>query len=246
MRSLAVVSLLCYAVSFLSAQEQIWSISFGGGIKVLQMKAVNDDNQSDVEGFNAAGIPIGPFPKLSTAPSLSGKVVYRFDREIGAMATVHYFSKEIETRFDNPDEYLHLVRSVSSTDLLGALVYYPRFQFETIEWYVELQLGLTLARAAARALGERNTKIDGQANVVKTFDSDATYAKSKLAVGLALGATLPLTHRVFVRGDASYKFAKVGTMEGTIRRFDTTIQQESTIEFDYSNLLFSLGIGMSF
>ncbi len=246
MRFLAVVCWLCTVVSFLPAQEETWSVSFGGGINVLQMRSVNDDNQRDVEGFNATGIPIGPFPKLSTAPFLSGKVGYRFDPGIGAMLTVNYFSKEIETRFDNPDEYLHLIRSVSSTDFLGALVYYPRLQLEMIEWSVELQLGFTLARATARALGERNNKVDGQPNFVKTFDSDATYAKSKLAVGLALGATLPLTHRLFVRGDASYKFAKVGTMEGNIRRFDTTIQQESTIEFDYSNLAFSLGIGMSF
>jgi len=230
----------------LAAQEGTWTFSASVGYATLEMTAVDDDNRNDVEGFNDAGIPIGPFPLLNAAPFFTGKVHYRLDREFGASLRVQYFSKEISTRFEHPDEFLHLVRSVGATDIAGALVYYPQFQPYAFEWYIELNIALTLAQARATANGEKNFKIDGQTNFVKTFDSDGNYKKSKLGVGIGTGVTMALTGPLFLRGEVSYKFAQMGTMDGTVRRFDSTTPQGTTIEFNFSGFLLSAGVGVEF
>lgn len=230
----------------LAAQEGTWTFSASVGYATLEMTAVDDDNRNDVEGFNDAGIPIGPFPLLNASPFFTGKVHYRLDREFGASLRVQYFSKEVSTRFEHPDEFLHLTRSVGATDIAGALIYYPQFQPYAFEWYIELNIALTFARARATANGEKNFKIDGQTNFVKTFDSDGNYKKSKLGVGIGTGVTMALTGPLFLRGEVSYKFAQMGTMDGTVRRFDSTTPQGTTIEFNFSGFLLSAGVGVEF
>lgn len=241
-----VVLLLTGFFQPLAAQEGTWTFSASVGYATLEMTAVDDDNRNDVEGFNDAGIPIGPFPLLNTSPFFTGKVHYRLDREFGASLRVQYFSKEVATLFDHPDEFLHLTRSVGATDIAGALVYYPQFQPYAFEWYIELNIAWTFAQARAIANGEKNFKIDGQTNFVKTFDSDGNYKKSKLGVGIGTGVTMALTGPLFLRGEVSYKFAQMGTLDGTVRRFDSTTPQGTTIEFNFSGFLLSAGVGVEF
>lgn len=230
----------------LAAQEGTWTFSASVGYATLEMTAVDNDNRNDVEGFNDAGIPIGPFPLFKASPFFTGKVHYRLDREFGTSLRVQYFSKEISTRFDHPDEFLQLTRSVGATDIAGALVYYPQFQSYAFEWYIELNIALTFAKARAIANGEKNFKIDGQTNFVRTLDSDGNYKKNKLGVGIGTGATMGLTGPLFLRGEVSYKFAQLGTMDGTVRRFDSTTPQGTTIEFNFSGFLLSAGVGVEF
>ncbi|MEX1276193.1 MAG: hypothetical protein WEE20_09680 [Bacteroidota bacterium] len=240
----SVVILLTGLLQPLPAQEGTWTFSASVGFATLELTAVDEDNRSDVEGFNEVGIPIGAFPLLSGSPFFNAKLHYRLDREFGASLRVQYFSKEVSTRFEHPDEFLHLTRSVGATDVAGALVYYPQLQAYGFEWYIELNIALTFARAQAVANGEKNFKIDGQTSFVKTFDSDGNYKKSKLGVGIGTGATIPVTGPWFLRGEVSYKFAQMGAMNGTVRRFDSTSPQETTIAFNYSGFLLSAGVGI--
>jgi hypothetical protein len=107
-------------------------------------------------------------------------------------------------------------------------------------------MALTLARATAEAHGTEVGKIDGVPYPITTVETAATYRKSKLSLEASLGADVYILRPFFLRIEGGYRFAPMGKMEGDVVRFGQHTSETSSIEFDYSGILLTAGVGITF
>ena len=226
----------------LHSQYRKWSIAGSVGYAVLNLDAVDNKNQSDVEGWGRQGFPIGPFASVKRPLFYSAGMVYRVDREFGISLTGSHWSKTVSTSYNDPYSSLLLDRGVASTDIVLAIAYYPSAQPFFLEWYVQANIGLAVARATGKAVGSQTEKISGVATTFQFVDTDGMLKKTRTSAGLSLGANVPLFHGISLNAEAGYRFAQVGSMEGSVTRFGETTAETTTMEFDYSGFLLTAGI----
>ena len=236
---------LVFSAIVLRAQELPWSFSVSSGLVRMDMGQVETDNTNDIRGWNQQGIPIEEFKSVKTAWLFGAKGSYRFERDIFLSLAVAYAEREVRALYESYDVTLDLKRSVGFTDITAGLGYYfPIFPIHT-DAYAGAELGMMFARANALAFSFTQKEADStQIEIV--LDSEGIYRKNKLVLSAIAGANIHVLEPVFVQVEAKYKFGLVGKMEGDVRRFDVTDTQETTIEFDYSGLFLSIGIGIVF
>ena len=226
----------------LHSQHRKWSITASIGYNRLNLDAVDEKNQSDVDGWGNQGIPVGQFASVKRSPFYSAGVRYRYDREIAISLTASYWSKTVSSSYDGPDATLHLDRGVGSTDVVLGIAYYPPARPYFLEWYIQTSLGLAMARASARAVGSRMQKDGFVLTPVLFVDTDGTSAKSKISAGLSMGADIRLIGGLSLTMGAGYRLAQLGILESDITRFGQHSKEPTTIEFDYSGVLVSAGL----
>lgn len=230
----------------LYAQHSPWSLSGSVGYAILNLGQVEKDNASDVEGWNALGIPVGPLGSVKRSSFFSGRLAYRLTREIAFSFAVRDQSKEVSSSYEGAEASLSLQRGIGSTDALVGISYYPSAQPFFLEWYIELQVGLIFGRADAHAHGTQTVKSGGVPILMPLVETDATYKKTRTSVALCVGADVPILRPFFVHIEGAYRFASLGTLDGDIDRFGQHSKQPSITEFDYSGFLVSGGIGIEF
>ena len=226
----------------LHSQYRKWSLMAAVGYNRLNLDAVDEKNQADVDGWGNQGIPVGTFASVRRSPFYSAGVSYRYNREFAISLTASYWSKTVSSSYDGPDAELHLDRGVGSTDVVLGIAYYPSVRPYFLEWYIQTNLGLAMARASARAVGSRMQK-DGSVLIPVLFvDTEGTSAKSKMSAGLSMGADIRLFSGFSLTMAAGYRFAQLGILESDITRFGQHSKEPTTIEFDYSGVLASAGL----
>lgn len=213
---------------------------------MLNMSDVNRDNQSDVEGFNRVGIPLPHFPSFDAAPVYTGTVAYRSAPDFGVAISLTYFEKTIGTNYQSSEEILSLTRTVESTDVMVGFAYYPSWRPYFMEWYADVRMGVTFARARAEAYGAQFVKIGGEPTAQVSIDTKGKYAKSKLTVVLGLGASMNITGPLILKADVGYKFAQLGQIDGEVSRLGVTRTETTNPEFDFSAVTVSAGVGIEF
>ena len=70
------------------------------------------------------------------------------------------------------------------------------------------------------------------------------HTKTSLSASFFVGADVPLLRPIFLRGEAGYRFAQVGELNGDITQFGVHSNETSTTSFDFSGFLISVGIGV--
>jgi hypothetical protein len=228
------------------SQDRTFSITGSAGYSLLSLGAVDAKNASDVVGWNALGIPVNDFASLKQSPFFSGRATYRYTRDFALSLHGSYFSKTVSSSYSGPDAVLQLDRSVSATDLMLGVAYYPDLQPYLFQWYLQANVGVILARATARAVGTQATKPGGTVVMVPLVDSEGKYKKAQTSAALFVGADMPLIRHVFIRGEAGYRVAQVGELDGDITRFGVQSNESSTTMFDFSGVLVSMGVGVEF
>jgi len=227
------------------AQDRIWSFTASAGYAFLSLDEVDDDNSADVQGYNRMGVPVSAFESVKRSPFFAARARYRLSREFAFSLTGFYNTKKVSTSYSSPAAALSLTRSVGSTDISLGIDYIPPSQLYFLEWYVRLDATLVLARAAAEARGTQTVKVDGVPTIVLTDETRATYKKSKLGVGVCIGADVPLSRSVFLHIEGGYRLARVGALDGDITQLGEQFTEKSTIEFNYSGFLLSAGVGFT-
>jgi hypothetical protein len=227
-------------------QDRSISIVGSAGYGFLGLEAVDEKNASDVVGWANLGIPVNDFASVKQSPFFSGRMTYRYSRDFAVSLYASYFSESVTSSYEGADATLHLDRSVAATDLSLGISYYPALQPYVLEWYVRVNLGVLLARASARALGEAATKPGGVIVMVPLVDSEGKYTKAKTSAGFFVGADVPLSRQLFLTGEAGYRVAHVGQLDGDITRSGVQSTETSSTAFDYSGILFSVGVGLKF
>lgn len=230
----------------LRAQEGTFSVNLSAGLAHLQLDQVDEDNQRDVEGWNRQGVFIGPFPSIKNAFLLSLKAVYRYDRDMAFSLSVCEGSREVSSSYTTPEQTLTLIRSVSFTDVTVGVLYHFPLSYDRVEGYVGGEVGFMKARAEAEAYGSRTVKIVDSTQTFVTADTKGTYRAGKTMASVLLGATMQLFEPIFLRAEAQYKVGNVGKMDGRVTRMGTERDETTSIEFNYSGFLLTLGIGARF
>jgi hypothetical protein len=109
-------------------QDRRYSITGSGGYSLLSLGSVDEKNASDVVGWNSLGIPASNFASVKQSPFFSGRLTYRFSREIAFSFFGSSFSKSVSSSYNGADAMLQLERSVGATDLSLGVAYYPADQ----------------------------------------------------------------------------------------------------------------------
>lgn len=228
----------------LFAQEETFSVNISAGFARLQLDQVDDDNQRDVEGWNRQGVFIGPFPSIKNAFLLSVKGVYRYDREVAFSFSISNGSREVSTSYTTSEQTLTLIRSVGFTDVTVGVLYHFSLYSGRAESYIGGEAGLMNARAEAEAYGAKTTKIVDSTQTIITADTKGKYSAGKTMASVIVGATARVVEPLFLRAEAQYKVGNVGRMNGRVTRIGSEREETTSIEFNYSGFLFTLGIGI--
>jgi hypothetical protein len=227
------------------SQERTFSITGSAGYSVLGLSAVDEKNASDVTGWGALGIPVSNFASVKQSPFVSGRMSYRFSRELGFSVYGSYFSKSVSSSYEGTDAMLHLDRTVGATDLSLGVAYYPASQPYFLQWYLQVNLGVIMARASTKAFGTQNTKPTDVGFTSPLVDSQGEYKKTKPIATFIIGADIPLLAGIFLRGEAGYRSAQVGQLDGDISQSGVHSNEISTTSFDFSAFVVSLGVGIT-
>ena len=227
-------------------QYRKWSVAAAIGYNQFNLDAVDEKNEADVQGWARQGYLVGPLASVKQAPSVSAGIAYRFDRDFGFSFAASYWSKTVSSSYNSSGAMLQLERGVGSTDVVLGISYYPSARPYFLEWYLQANFGICLARATAKAVGWQMVKT-GSVLVPELFvDTDATFTKSKATVGILAGADMPLAGGLSLKAEAGYRFAQFGTMEGDVTQLGQHSTQTSTITFDYSGFQVSAGLRLQF
>jgi hypothetical protein len=230
----------------LHGQYRKWSVSAAIGYNQLNLDAVDQKNQADVDGWARQGLFLEQLGSVKHSPFYSLGVSYRYDRDFGFSLSGSYWFKTVSSSYNGADATLQLERGVGSTDILLGISYYPSTRPRILEWYIQTNLGLSMARATAKAIGTQMVK-SGPVMLPTTFvDTDGTYSKSKATVGILAGADMPLIGGFSLKAEAGYRLAPFGTMDGNVTQLGVHSVQTSTIEFDYSGIQVSAGLRFQF
>ena len=226
------------------SQERTFSIAGSAGYSLLSLSAVDAKNASDVVGWGNLGIPVSDFSSVKQSPFFSGRITYRYTRDLALSIYGSNFSKTVSSSYDGPDAVLHLERTVGATDLALGVAYYPAVQPYFCQWYLQANLGVIVARATTSAIGSQSTKPAGVGFMAPLVDTEGKYKKTMPAAAFFVGVDIPLLLRVFLRGETGYRVAQVGELDGDITQFGVQSDESSTTSFDFSGFVVSVGIGI--
>jgi hypothetical protein len=230
----------------LHGQYRKLSITASAGTNQLNLDAVDQKNQQDADGWGKQGYPLGTLASVKQSPVYSIAVGYRYDRDFAISLTGSYWSKTVSASYSDPDTFLKIDRGVGSTDFVFGISYYPSARPLFLEWYIQTNVGIKMARATSKAFGTLNQKQGPVLVPVPFVDTDALFTKSKLAVGALLGADIPLSGGFFLNAEGGYRFAQFGTMDGNVTQMGQTSFQTTSIEFDYSGFQVNVGLKYQF
>ncbi len=228
------------------AQEGTWTFSGSAGYAYISLSDVKADMRRDVDIYNSTGHQLPPFPSVSPALAIAGKVDYRFERDFSASLSLFHASRRVESSYENAEHSLALVRDVGSTAaLLGIAQHFPAGPAGDL--YIEGQLGMLFAKATSSIDWIRTYKMtDSSLTYVTEVQDDTrgTFRKSKLIFTIACGGTLAVVSPFIVRAEAVYRFAQIGKIDGTTTKFGLNQDQTTSINFDYSGFAVTIGIGI--
>jgi hypothetical protein len=228
------------------AQDRTFSVTGSAGYGLLNLGAVDAKNASDVVGWTSLGFPLSNIASVKQSPFFSARMTYRYTRDFAISLYGSYFSKTVSSSYNGSDAVLKLDRSVGATDLYLGIVYYPAAQPYLFEWYLQANLGVILARGTTRTVGSQAVKSGGVTTMVPFDDSEGKYKKTKTAAAFFVGANMPLARWVFLKGEAGYRVAQVGELDGDVTSFGVQSTITTTTPFDFSGLLVSVGAGIEF
>jgi hypothetical protein len=239
---MCVLSILLLPV--LRAQEGRVTLSASFGIGVLSLKEIDEDGRKDIEAYNRLGVPVGGYEPLTYGLGYEGRVDYRTDREISIALFGRYMRTETDASFRDSSQSLFLERAISSTDF-GVDVTYS---LPPLMYAAEAALFVGIGRMTGYA--EQSTRQHHEQKsadtTVSVIDQDAfaEYRKSKLYVRGGVRLAVPLVGPVWFNASALYKYAPLGTLDGTLREVTLVRPHTTTVEFDFSSI--DINVGLSY
>lgn len=246
--SLLIACAVILMSGFVRAQEGTWTLSGGLGYALINLSAVRGDMERDVRIYNSVGHQLPPFPSPASALALNARGSYRFDREYSVSLNAYYDGRTVETSWSDTEDALSLKRRIKATVISGGLTYHFPSVVDT-DLYAELQLGMLFARATSYALWTHTEKMSDSTLTLVTETVDDTrgvFEKSKLIVSASLGGSVRLFGPFILRGELLYRLGQIGTIDGTVTKFGQTVEQTTSVDFNFSGLMVLASIGFEF
>ena len=242
----SIILALLFIVAIGHSQDRTFSFSATAGITHLNLGDVDQDNQNDVNGWNAQGMPIGSFPSLKTSFLYSVKGAYRIDRDIAFTVSVARSTHRVTAEYSTVNKELLLNRSLGFTDYMFGVLYHFPLYYDDIEGYAGGEVGIMDAYAHADAYAAQLIIIDQDIEVFPYVDTRGDYSIRKTTFNATVGANVRVIGPAFLRVDAQYKFGNAGKMDGHVTRIDSEGDDTTTIGFDFSGLILTLGVSVRF
>lgn len=207
------------------------------------MDEVNHTLENTVRFWNTVEfIPIGPFTKISTAPSAAVRASYRYDRDMAVSLSLVLLATSVRNSYRDPSVILEMERSLGAFDLLlGFSYFFPLARRLEAQLFVDA--GALIARADAVTFNSRVEKVGSETETRVYYDTVAEYRKAKVIAAAGAAVTWSGPAPFFVRADLTYRFANVGEMEGTVRRIEESFEGLSQTAFDFSSFSLTVGVG---
>jgi hypothetical protein len=247
-------AIAAYSLLFLTttlAQEK--SIALGGsfGYSALQMSAVNSTLDRTVFDWNRFfGLSMKPFDHFAWSTTASIRLSYRYDVEYAFLVSYAQFESQVQNKFDDFGEdgnrYLvSLDRSLAAQYVSGGVIYFFPPLIYNAEAYAFVEAGSVSAKADAKSFGTETVKVADTTSTSVFYDTKRSYGSAKLFLGFGGGLSVAIAGPIRLYAEASYKFAKVGKMDGVVTVDAGTYEEPSITEFDFSILSISVGLSVN-
>lgn len=243
--SLLLMMVPCFGVY---AQEGGFSVSGSYVRGLLSLGSVNNTLDRTVFDWNRFfGLSMGPFDHFNSLATFTGRLGFRFDRDYEAFVSYFRFSEQMNNGYNGPSTdgsryNLSLERSLGSENLgLGIMYFFPPIVFEA-DAYAFIEVGRVSGFAEAKTFGTHTIKYNEADSTFIFHDVTATYAKTRMFFGVGTGVSIEVVPSVRASAELTYKLAKLGQMDGTITVESGTFNDPSISEFDFSVLLFCIGL----
>jgi len=228
------------------AQEGRITVSAFAGPSVLSFSQVDEDGRKDIEVYNRNGIPVGSYDPLRTGWTFEGQVEYRFDRDLSMNVFGLYTRSTTGALLSDSAIYLSLDRKLTSTDIgIDFGFWFPPLVYDA-EAGIFLGIGRMAGHAEQTTHQTHEQKSADSAITIIDQDAFAEYNKTKLYVRVGGRLTIPVFDRLGLSVQALYKFAPLGTMDGTLREFTLVRPHTTTIEFDFTTIDVKVGLSYVF
>lgn len=229
------------------AQEGGWTFSVSGGFTAPNLSSVNGTLDRTIREWNEIrNVPITAIPHFSVTPLFGLRCSYRYDRDMSVSLSGSYSRQSVNASYRDNVVFLNLDRSVQTTNLMLGFSQ----SLSPLAWDMEISivvdLGLMFAHAEAVSYNTREEKSGSETITVIDYDSKAIYRKTKLIADVGAIWTWAPFQPFFLQAEALYRFAKIGKMDGDIRRLQGTFPEQSTTDFDFSGFSATIGLGISF
>jgi hypothetical protein len=137
-------------------------------------------------------------------------------------------------------------RTVGYTDFMIGMTYHIPTTLAFMEPYAGAEVGIVRARARSDAYGTRTLKVGDSTETFIVVDTQGRFHGSKTNVSVVVGTTLKVYSAVMLRAEAKYKLAKMGKLNGGVTRLGEKREEQTSIEFDLSGIILSIGVGVEF
>ena len=241
-----VVLLVLIAPPRLFAQEGRVTISGYVGPSVLSFGQVEEDGRKDIAVYNLRGTPIGDYESFRYGLTAEGQIEYRFDRDLSMNVFGVYTRATSRASFSDTAQNLSLERLITSTDVGFDINYYIPPLIHGAEASIFVGLGRMVGRAEQTT--NQSHKVKSADSTITIIDQEAfaAYKKTKLYVRTGVKASIPVMADIRIVVHALYKYAPLGSLDGTLREFTLVRPHTTTIEFDFSTIDIKVGISYSF
>ncbi|MEX1138129.1 MAG: hypothetical protein WEB33_04000 [Bacteroidota bacterium] len=225
------------------AQEGTWTLSAGAGYAIISLGAVKADMERDVGTYNEAGFGLPPFPSPSPGIALTAAASYRFDRDYSFSINAHHDTRTVETSWSNQEDDISLKRRIKATVVSAGVVHHFPGTLDT-DIFVEVEVGILFARATSYAYWTHTEKLFDSTSTEVLGDTRGVFERSKMIASVGAGGSVRLFGPMFLRGKLLYRVGQLGKIDGSITKFGQTMDQTTTIEFNFSGFLILASIGI--
>ncbi len=247
LKKLAAILFYLIFVAPLAAQSLIIKPFYG--YLLPRMSEVNDQ----------IGRQIGLWRELLEEPILSpgkidghyvfgAQVLHHFNDDYAVTLELSRYQEKIATDYFKPassSERFLYERDVETYNLAVNLNYYFGYdEASRLNKYVGFGAGLLFAKANSVTLS--SIVSDPKGASLPAVDTRGEFSGNSITAALAGGLELRLAGSVSLWGEAGYRYAKIGQLEGTARRIN---EQEASAfttntSFDFSGFYVHAGLGL--
>ncbi|MGH7457224.1 MAG: hypothetical protein ACRENG_38095, partial [bacterium] len=178
------------------------------------------------------------------------QVLHHFNDDYAVTLELSRYQEKIATDYFKPaassaERFLY-EREVETYNLAVNLNYY--FGYDEAGWlnkYVSFGAGLLFAKANSVTLSSIVSDPKTGA-LLPAVDTRGEFSGNSITGALAGGLELRLIGSALLWGEAGYRYAKIGQLDGTVRRIN---EQEASAfttstSFDFSGFYFQAGLGV--
>lgn len=227
------------------AQEGTMTVSASAGPSALFFREVDDDGRKDIGAYNRLGIPIGDYDPLSSTIALEGGIEFRFDRDVAFRLFGLSMTANTGTLYADSTILLRLDRELRSTDFGFDLIYFlPPLMYD-MEAGLFVGIGRMTASATQETWQQHEQKSADTTVTIIDQDAFASYKKTKLYVRGGGRLSWMFSPPFGLVLQAVYKYAPLGSLDGSLREFSFVREHTTTIEFDFSSLDVKLGLSVT-